>query len=393
MTSFADALVGLGLRLRAAGLPADPEAIRALLVAATQLDPLDPQQIRAASRALTCTHQEHLPVHDAVFDAAFGLNATRPRSVPDIEAVIPRPEPSAEGPGGQDATVIPEASWSENLRHADLGLEDGDEAARLIDGLVFRAPRGVAHRTRPGHTGSIDTRRIIRDLIGSEEISRIPRRRDRHRRRAVTLVADVSASMTPWRESVLRFLDRGSAALGARCFTAGTRLTRVDCDRASSGARKGAGSVAAALRDVVDAGGGTRLGDSLLDLLTGRTKDLVRGSVLVVISDGWEHGDCTELARACARLERLTHRVLWVNPRAGRSGFAPHTRGLAVAAQHAETVLPATTVAQWQTAATTITERAWARASAVSAQPAAVSTGSAGASTRTASAAREEVRG
>ena len=397
MTTFADTLVRLGTRLRAAGLPADAEAVRSLLTAATLLDPLDPQQIRAASRALTCTQQEHLAVHDAVFDAVFGLRAKRPGAAEDLGVVVPPPAPHSDGPGGQDTSVIAEASRAEHLRHVDLGLGDSAEAARLIDGLVLRPPRGLAHRTRPGRTGSIDTRRFIRDLIRSEEISRIPRRRDRHRRRPVTLVADVSASMAPWQDSVLRFLERGSTALGARCFTAGTRLTRIDRNRTPAGVRAGGALSTSALSEVLDAGGGTRLGDSLLALLTGRTKDLVRGSVLVVISDGWEQGDCAELARACARLERLSHRFLWVNPRAGRPGFAPHTRGLTVATQHTEAVLPATTVAQWQTAATAIAERVWAPAASVrpagSSERPADANGTAATSSRQPTTKRAEVRG
>ncbi|WP_350269983.1 VWA domain-containing protein [Brevibacterium sp. CBA3109] len=375
MASLTEMLVRLGARLRAAGLPADPEAVRSLIRAAAELDPLDPVQIRAASQALTCTQHGHLRIHDAIFDSTFGLSQTRRSEDPGIEVVIPRPEVSTESAGGAEASEITEASRSEHLLHLDLGLEGSAEATALIDGLVFRPPRGAAYRSRTGHTGVVDTRRVLRQLIRSEEISSIPRRRNLYRRRPVTLVADVSASMTPWRESVLRFLGRGAETLGARCFTAGTRLTRVDGAITTSGTRPGRGGATGGLGEVLDAGGGTRLGDSLVELLTGRTKDLVRGSVLVVISDGWEHGDCAELERACARLARLSHRFLWVNPRAGRPGFQPRTRGLSVAAGHTETVLPATTVAQWQTVARTIALRTTAHGTATtSTRAAAVST-------------------
>ncbi len=351
MWTLTDTFLTLGARLRAAGLPADPDAVRSLITAVTCLDPLDPQQVRAASRALTCTRPEHLRLHDAIFDAVFGLAGRQDAEEPGIDVEYPRPEMSTEGAGGE-ASEITEAGRTEHLRHVDLGFEHGSEAAALIDGLVLRPPRGLAHRTRPGHTGIIDAPRILRRLIRSEEISAIPRRRSLHRRRPVTLVADVSASMTVWREPALRFLARGSAVLGARCFTAGTRLTRVDGrTRAAAGHGRGGSGVASALGEVLDAGAGTRLGDSLTELLSGRMKDLVRGSILVVISDGWEHGDCAELDIACARLARLSHRFLWVNPRAGRAGFEARTRGLAVAAAHVEAVLPATTVAQWQSVA------------------------------------------
>lgn len=358
MRTLTDTFLTLGARLRAAGLPADPDAVRSLIKAAACLDPLDPQQVRAASRALTCTRPEHLRLHDAIFDAVFGFAGRQGAEEPSIDVEYPRPEMSIEGAGGE-ASEITEAGRTEHLRHVDLGFEDGSEAAALIDGLVFRPPRGLAHRTRPGRTGIVDAPRILRRLIRSEEISAIPRRRSLHRWRPVTLVADVSASMTVWREPALRFLARGSAALGARCFTTGTRLTRVDGrSRAAGWDGRGGNGVAAALGEVLDAGAGTRLGDSLTELICGRMKDLVRGSVLVVISDGWEHGDCAELDIACARLARLSQRFLWVNPRAGRAGFEARTRGLAVAAAHAEAMLPATTVAQWQNVADLIAARA-----------------------------------
>ncbi|WGP06048.1 VWA domain-containing protein [Bacillus subtilis] len=365
MRTLTDTFLTLGIRLRAAGLPADPDAVRSLITAAACLDPLDPQQVRAASRALTCTRPEHLRLHDAIFDAVFGLAGRQDAEEPSIDVEYPRPEMSTEGAGGE-ASEITEAARTEHLRHVDLGFEHGSEAAALIDGLVFRPPRGLAHRTRSGHTGIIDAPRILRRLIRNEEISTIPRRRSLYRRRPVTLVADVSASMTVWREPALRFLARGSAVLGARCFTAGTRLTRVDLSpRAAAGHGRGGSGVASALDEVLDAGAGTRLGDSLTELLSGRMKDLVRGSTLVVISDGWEHGDCTELDIACARLARLSHRFLWVNPRAGRAGFEARTRGLAVAAAHAEAVLPATTVAQWQRVADFMAARASAHGAGV----------------------------
>ncbi|UZD62196.1 VWA domain-containing protein [Brevibacterium sp. JSBI002] len=358
MTNLADTLILLSARLRAAGLPADMEAVRSLLTAAASLDPFDPRQIRAASRSLTCTRHEHLRIHDAVFDSTFGLRVAGAAEDSGIQVEIPQPHLSLDGAGEAESAEITAASRRERLRHVDLGLDDTAEAAALIDRLTFGRPLGSPYRSRPWHAGDIDSRRMLRQLVRAEELSSIPRRRSLHRLRQVTLVADVSASMSPWRESVLRFLDRGADQLRARCFTAGTRLTRVDRPHASANTRSGRGRLRTGLTDVLDAGSGTRLGDSLGELLTGRRKDLVRGSVLVVISDGWEQGDCAELERSCARLARLSHRFLWVNPRAGRAGFAARTRGLSVAAVHAHAVLPATTVAQWQVAADAIAARA-----------------------------------
>jgi uncharacterized protein with von Willebrand factor type A (vWA) domain len=53
--------------------------------------------------------------------------------------------------------------------------------------------------------------------------------------------------------------------------------------------------------------------------------------VVVVASDGWERGDATQLGDQMARLARLAHRVVWVNPHRGMPGYAPMTAGMLAA--------------------------------------------------------------
>jgi hypothetical protein len=58
---------------------------------------------------------------------------------------------------------------------------------------------------------------------------------------------------------------------------------------------------------------------------------MARGAVVVILSDGWERGDPALVAREMERLSRLAHRIVWVNPRAAASGFAPSAGGMAAA--------------------------------------------------------------
>jgi len=51
----------------------------------------------------------------------------------------------------------------------------------------------------------------------------------------------------------------------------------------------------------------------------------------VIVSDGWESGAPDELGEQMARLARLAHRVVWVNPRARDARFQPLTGGMAAA--------------------------------------------------------------
>jgi uncharacterized protein with von Willebrand factor type A (vWA) domain len=53
--------------------------------------------------------------------------------------------------------------------------------------------------------------------------------------------------------------------------------------------------------------------------------------VVVVCSDGWERGDSALLGEQMARLRRLAHTVVWVNPHKGRLGYEPLTGGMQAA--------------------------------------------------------------
>jgi uncharacterized protein with von Willebrand factor type A (vWA) domain len=129
----------------------------------------------------------------------------------------------------------------------------------------------------------------------------------------VVLLVDVSGSMEPYADALLRFahvvVRRAPGSVEA--FTLGTRLTRItrelrmrDPDRA----------LAAAGRAIPDWSGGTRLGEVMRAFVDrwGR-RGAARRAVVVVFSDGWERGDTDVLAGADgASSGRHAHRVVWV---------------------------------------------------------------------------------
>ena len=60
---------------------------------------------------------------------------------------------------------------------------------------------------------------------------------------------------------------------------------------------------------------------------------------MLIISDGWDTGDPEYLALEMRRLERGSHRVIWLNPLAGRAGFTTEARGMAAALPHVDDLL------------------------------------------------------
>jgi uncharacterized protein with von Willebrand factor type A (vWA) domain len=144
--------------------------------------------------------------------------------------------------------------------------------------------------------------------------------------------------MSAYARALVQF---GYAAMRAgqrvEVFCFGTRLTRVTRALRSTDPDTALGGVAAT---VVDWSGGTRIGESLKQLVDGygQTASL-RGAVCVVCSDGLERGDPELLAAQMARLARLAHKVVWVNPLKGDPRYEPLARGMAAALPHVDTFL------------------------------------------------------
>ena len=81
---------------------------------------------------------------------------------------------------------------------------------------------------------------------------------------------------------------------------------------------------------VFDFDGGTRLGTGLAEFLSvANYAALVRGAIVIVISDGLERGDFKPMVKSVERLSRLSHRLIWLTPLAQDPKYIPATRALA----------------------------------------------------------------
>jgi uncharacterized protein with von Willebrand factor type A (vWA) domain len=179
-------------------------------------------------------------------------------------------------------------------------------------------------------------RRALR--TGGEALM-LPRRTRKRRRRPLVVLCDISGSMDRYSRILLQFVYSMSAGLrNVEAFVFGTRLTRItrllrnrDIDEA----------VADVGRQVLDWGGGTRIGEALkeFNFRWGR-RVLGHGAIVLLISDGWDRGDPEIIRREAARLQRTSHRLIWLNPLLGREGYQPLTRGLQAALPYVDDFRP-----------------------------------------------------
>jgi uncharacterized protein with von Willebrand factor type A (vWA) domain len=153
------------------------------------------------------------------------------------------------------------------------------------------------------------------------------------------LLLDVSGSMGPYARALMQFAYAAMAAGGkVEVFCFGTRLTRVTRTLRTRDPDRALREIG---REVEDWEGGTRIGESvkaLLDRWSQRTA--LRGAVVVLCSDGLERGDPELLSHQMARLGRLAHKVVWVNPLKGSPVYEPLARGMAAALPHVDVFLP-----------------------------------------------------
>jgi uncharacterized protein with von Willebrand factor type A (vWA) domain len=333
-----EVLAAFARAVRHAGVGVTLDRSQAFLQAVSLVGADDRGGVYWAGRATLCATVDELETYDAVFGSWFGGDAVRPlRSRATVRQVSQADldDSAGEGEGGEARRVHAVASRTEVLRHRDvatLSRAERAELRRLFGRLRPRPPARLSARRRPSRRGAVDARRTVREqLRRAGEPAALEFRAPVTRPRRVVVLVDVSGSMGPYADSLLRWAHVLTSANRSRTevFTIGTRLTRVT--RAMR-LRDGEAALEAAGNAVPDWSGGTRLGESLQVFLDRwGQRGAARGAVVVVMSDGWERGDSGLLAEQMHRLHRLAHRVVWVNPHQGKDGYAPVQSGIVAA--------------------------------------------------------------
>ena len=332
--------------LRQAGLVVPVDSSIRYVEALDAVDAAQPDDVYWAGRATLVRRQEDIATHDLVFGAFFGHHALRLQDVSRPEPVVlahDDPDGADESGSSDGAGEVLQVRFSrtETLRHADFAAMDADELAEawaLIDRLRLVGATRASRRSLPSHRahGRPDLRRTVRHALraGGEPIRRA-HVESGIRFRRVVLLLDVSGSMEAYARALLRFVHAAVAARSrVEAFAVGTRLTRMTRELSR---RDPDAALAAAAAAIEDFSGGTRLGEGLRRFNDEwGQRGMARGAVVVVLSDGWDRGDPAELAEQMARLGRVAHRIVWVNPLKASPGYAPLARGMAAALPHVD---------------------------------------------------------
>ena len=358
------ALTSFARELRFAGLTVGTGQVTMYCRSLARVDPTDLRDLYWAGRACLVSRRTDLEVYDDVFAHHF-LHDRQPSVLLTVEAAVPRGEvvgvdlrgggagherDTEERPGGTAASEI------EILRDKDFATCSDDELEalrRLMIEVLVTTPVRRVRRTERARAGTRpDLRAALRDAIRSDGVV-FPRhwRRRRTKPRPLVLLLDISGSMAEYSRVLLQFAHtagRGPGRVEVFCF--GTRLTRISD---ALGRRNADEALTSAAQAVLDWEGGTMIGQSLRDYnRTWARRSGFRGAVVLICSDGLERGDPAVLADEMARLSRLSHRVIWVNPLKSDPGFEPVARGMRAALPHVDVLVSGHNLASLQDLAT-----------------------------------------
>ena len=372
-----------GAALHSAGLPVGPDRCERLARAMTVMDASSLTELRACALATMVSDPSQLPAFDRVFQAIFGGPAPFPFPTPQPMA-RPAPPPARLGPppgapqsssaeaGGQplgepaeagsgtaaddglpEGPAVPRvASAADQLRRRDFSELSPAELRQLVSmmrQLTLGIPPRRTRRYRGYRSGKRpDLRRTMRQArrYGGEVI-RLSRQTRVTRPRRLVVLCDISGSMEPYARALLLLMyvlygtqapHRG-AQVRPELFSFATRLTRLTPALAAASPDI---MLAKAAEAAPDWSGGTRIGAALKEF-TDRygAPGMARGSVLLIISDGWETGDPRLLGQQMARLHRLAYKIVWANPRTQSERYRPEVGGMAAAWPYCDAVVSA----------------------------------------------------
>jgi hypothetical protein len=297
-------------------------------------------RMRARLRAIYCTRPEQIEIFDRLFDAYFdsgSVGAPQPKRArqkrPDDRGATPENRDSRFQLGEESAAD----SWMAlRARYSPVEgasappavpVEGYADADALVRRMIERLRLGRARRLRAAARGArLDLRRTVRaSLQTGGEILALKRREPPLRNPRFVILIDASRSMIEHAGPALQIahaLCRRTRRASAFAFS--TSLREITHELRALRLQEGR-----SLDGIGEAwGGGTRIGANLKAFARNFRSKLDDHTYVIVVSDGLDVGDLSDLQRATREIARRSAGIAWVNPHAAEPGFTPTAGGM-----------------------------------------------------------------
>ncbi len=340
--------------LREAGVRVTPSQTEVFTLALSFIPMLEPRAFANAARTCLISRREDLAKFEQVFRTFWtelGMGGIPDELLNQIslpnQQQKPRPAEVRDGssqtaprsdlppqPLTDRALTYSSDETLKAKRFDQMNPFELEAAKNALKRFRWRVGERRTRRFAPATKGErLDYRKSFRTAMryGGEWI-RLEMRQPKTKPRPLVVIADVSGSMERYARLLLHFMHAVTQRLERRnieTFAFGTRLTRITKNLERRDVDTALTEVG---QRVNDWSGGTRIGSSLEIFNRVHAKRVLgRGAVVLVISDGWDQGEPNVLGAAMERLQKTCHRLIWLNPLIGTTGFQPQTRGLLAA--------------------------------------------------------------
>ena len=342
---LAERVVVFSRLLRSRGVPVSTGEEVDAVAAALEVGVEDLEALREALRAALVKKREYYGVFDELFDKFWGGGPLTGLALEPVRfRVYIEGDLSKLDHVSRFLSVYSpyEIVWE----RLDVGPGSRVLARRIARGL--RALRRAlalypGRRLREGRRGRVDLKGVMKKSLryyGEPlEIVRGYRKRSKAR---IVAVFDVSNSMReewPWLQSAMaafRSLPSGSYEV----FAFSTRLERLTEVLESLERPEEVGRVV--YRRLGLWGSGTKIGESLKQLVEEHGGVLSGRAGVFIVSDGWDLGDLELLEWSLKEISRRAGLLAWLTPYAGKPGFKPEIAALKIVLKHVDVMAPAT---------------------------------------------------
>jgi len=292
-------------------------------------------ELREVLRISMVKRFEDYQIFDAVFEGLLRRKTVKRESGSERPSGSPSGEAEKPRSSGSQHSMSRLAFYSplEVLTRRSIPVPARDslrEMKRVIRRMKRRLALLPGRRMIHSVSGEVDFPTTLRSSLGTfgEQMSILHMRRKVTRCRLVALF-DVSGSMDTYTGFLMQSmyaLARQGVALEVFIFS--TALVRVTELLRYYGPEVAARAIST---DIRIWGSGTRIGNCLKQFHERYGGILTRGTVVLIVSDGWDTGEPELLERSMKQLKSKAGRLVWVNPHADKPGFKPRTLGMETA--------------------------------------------------------------
>ncbi|MEY4908175.1 MAG: hypothetical protein RL260_1893 [Pseudomonadota bacterium] len=365
---IAENIVHFARVLRRAGLPVGPDRVLAAIEAVELVGLARRDDVHAALSAVMLGRREQ----QVLFDAAFAVFWRDPKLLEQLMYLLlpkitgrgekHRPTRSnrlAEALAAQreaaqareEQKAAPDEitfettftfSERERLQTADfetMTAAEFDRARKLAEQAPLPVQPVRQRRHARAASGTIDLSATLRQMARQPLTLVLHHTRPNKVLPPLVVLLDVSGSMDRYARLFLHYAHGLTRRhLRVHTFTFGTRLSNITRCLAH---RDPDVALAQAGAQVEDWKGGTRIGACLDDFNRHWARRVLGGNAAVMlVTDGLDRDDGGRLAEAAARLHRLAHQVVWLNPLLRFDGFEPKAAGVRALLPHVDRLLP-----------------------------------------------------